>query len=376
MAFDLCPEFLGGLGVAGRRTGALHHPAVGLELGEALLEQRTGAFASDRADQVDRHVVVRFETRAQRVGAPGRQPRQRPRVEAGLPVDDRVALDVDATPPGPPGQLGVLPRRQVGVGLTVVLDQLLDDHGAGRHVDAQRQRLGGEDHLDQALGEALFDDRLEGRQQAGVVGGDAATEGLDEGVPVERVPVGGGQATRMPVGDLEQPAALGAGGQPQPRAEQLADRLVAAGPAEDEEDRRQQAAFGERLDRPIAARRGDGAGPALTAGVALLDLAAYPSSPGLATVVTHRPGLGLGELGQLGVDPPGSTSQWQRGGCVPLEEVVEPAADEHVLVERHRAAFADDDLDLAAHLVEPFTEFLGVADGRRQRDQGDAFGKP
>ena len=49
------------------------------------------------------------------------QPGHRRGVDARLPEHDRVALDVDAAPPGPPGELGVLPRRDVGVGLAVPL---------------------------------------------------------------------------------------------------------------------------------------------------------------------------------------------------------------------------------------------------------------
>jgi hypothetical protein len=66
-----------------------------------------------------------------------------------------VALDVDATAPGTPGELGVLGRRDVDVRLAVVLDQLLEHHRAGRHVDAQGEGLGGEDRLDEQVQQPL-----------------------------------------------------------------------------------------------------------------------------------------------------------------------------------------------------------------------------
>ena len=44
---------------------------------------------------------------------------------------------------------------------------------AGRHVDACRQGLRGEDHLHQPLLEELFDQLLPGGQNTGVVGSDA-----------------------------------------------------------------------------------------------------------------------------------------------------------------------------------------------------------
>ena len=64
------------------------------------------------ADQVDGHVVRRAgsSSAADRCGCEAR-PATAPRVEARLPQHDRVALDVDAAPAGPAGELGVLPRR-------------------------------------------------------------------------------------------------------------------------------------------------------------------------------------------------------------------------------------------------------------------------
>ena len=120
----------------------------------------------DPADQIDRHVVRRHERRAQRIGPARGQPGHRPRIETRLPEHHRVALDVDPAAAGPTGQLGELPGRDVGVGLAVVLDQFLQHDAAGRHVDAQRQGLGGEDDLGQAADERLLDALLEGRQHA------------------------------------------------------------------------------------------------------------------------------------------------------------------------------------------------------------------
>jgi hypothetical protein len=98
-----------------------------------------------------------------------------------------VALDVDAAAARPAGELGVLPRRHVGVGLAVPLGELLEHHRAGGHVDAQRERLGGEHGLDQTGGEQLLDDLLEGRKHAGVVRGQPALQPL-EPLPVAEHP--------------------------------------------------------------------------------------------------------------------------------------------------------------------------------------------
>ena len=180
------------LGLA-QLTGQPDHGLVGLELGEGLLQQLAGGLAAVLVDQVDRHVVRRAERRAERVG-PGRgQPGDLARVHARLPEHDAVTLDVEAAAAGAAGELGVLPRRDVGVGLAVPLGELLDDHGAGRHVDAQRQGLGREDHLAQAADEQLLDDVLERRQHPGVVRGDAAGQAVEEVVVAEDVQVLVGQ---------------------------------------------------------------------------------------------------------------------------------------------------------------------------------------
>ena len=77
-------------------------------------------------------------------------------------------------------------------------DQLLDARPmrAGMLMP-ERQRLGREDDLDQAAGEQLLDDLLEGRQHAGVVGGDAARQRLEQVVVAEHVrgPRRGGRRT-------------------------------------------------------------------------------------------------------------------------------------------------------------------------------------
>ena len=126
-----------------------------------------------------------------------------------------MPLDVDATPPRASGQLGEFAGGDLGVGLAVVLDQLLDHHGLGRHVDAQRQRLGGEDDFDQAVDEPLLHDRLERRQQARVVGRDTPAERFDEGLPLQCLPVRPIEPACVPLGDLQQPLSLDRSRKPQ-----------------------------------------------------------------------------------------------------------------------------------------------------------------
>jgi len=72
------------------------------------------------------------------------------------------------------------------MGFAVELHQLLQHHGPSRHIDAQCQRLGREDDLDQAPDEGLFNAFLEGGQHARVVRGHSPAQALSEDVVVKR----------------------------------------------------------------------------------------------------------------------------------------------------------------------------------------------
>ena len=167
-----------GFAVALDPPGQADDRAVGLELAERLLQQLPRRVDTQPADEVDRHVVAGPEGAAQRVGAGGGEARDLLGVDAGLPDHDGVALDVDPAPSGPPGELGVLARGELGVALAVELHEAFEHHGAGGHVDAQRQRLGGEHRPDEAADEQLLDGLLERGQQARVVGRDAPLQRL------------------------------------------------------------------------------------------------------------------------------------------------------------------------------------------------------
>ena len=164
-----------------------------------------------------------------------------------------MPLDVDAPAPGATGELGVLPRRDVGVGLAVPLRELLDHHRPRGHVDAQRQRLGREHDPAQAAQEQLLDALLERGQHAGVVGGDAAGEAVEELVVAEHLEVLVGDVRAALLDELEDLVALLGRGQAQVGVEALLHRRVAPDPAEDEHDRGQQRGPVELLDDLAAA---------------------------------------------------------------------------------------------------------------------------
>ena len=127
------------------------------------------------------------------------------------------------------------------MGRAVPLAQRLQDHGAGGHVDPQRQGLGGVDDLDQARAEELLHRFLEHRQQPRVVGRDAALQGVGPEVEAEDPQVAGGDVSGAPLDDLPDSGRLGLGGQVHPGADHLVDGLLTARPREDEDDRGQQA---------------------------------------------------------------------------------------------------------------------------------------
>jgi hypothetical protein len=61
--------------------------------------------------------------------------------------------------------------------------------------------------------------------------------------------------------------------------------------------------------------------------------------------------------------------------CLVVEQVEDAFADQHVLPKRDRPVLLDDDSRVAAHGLNPATEFLGVAHRRRQADQPDVVGQ-
>ena len=143
-------------------------------------------------------------------------------------------------------------------------------------------------------------------------------------------------------------------GQPQPGLQALPHGGVAAGPAEDEQDRRQQAVAVQALD-DVGAQRCRPAPPATAPAAASAPVEVDPAGrlPGVAQQFRVHVVGGRG----LGV----------------VEQVEHPLADQHVLPQRHRPVLADHHGRLAAHGDQPVGELLGVGHGRRQRHQRDAL---
>ena len=232
-----------------------HDGPVGLELREGGLQHLLGRLPAHLRDEVDGHVVRRLEAGAKGVGPGLRETGHRHRVHPARPHDQGVSLDVDPPAPGAAGELGVLRRGDLDVRLAVELHQLLQHHGAGGHVDAQGEGLGREDGSDASGGEELLDDLAEEREHPGVVGGEAARDALDELVVAQDVEVLALERRGALLDRATVALPLALGDQPDVVAEELADRCVAAGSAEDEGDRGQQPVAVQLAD-DLGARRG------------------------------------------------------------------------------------------------------------------------
>ena len=343
---------------------------------------------TERAQQVDGHVVARRERRHQRVRARRGEPRDPLRVHRGCPLHDGIALRVDAASARTARHLRVLPGREVDVRLAVVLDQLLQDHGARGHVDAQRQRLGGEDDLDQAAIEELFDDVAESREHPRVVCGESADHRSAPAPEAEHFEVLGRDVGDPGVDDGGDLLLLGHVGEFHAGGAELLQRALATGAGEDEHDRGQHRARAEQLDHVTAARRppllrflplvplvaGEFPAAEVVAAAGVVGAAAAarsaaatesaiagtaaPAAPAPAAVVITGFGAG-GGVEQVAVDL----------GAAGLEQRVQALADEHVLAQRHRAVVGNHDFGVAAHGGQPVAEFLGVGHRRRQADE-------
>src|SRR5690606_16370220 len=144
-------------------------------------------------------------------------------------------------------------------------------------------------------------------------------------------------------------------GQADPRTAHLLDGLLAADPAEDEEDRGQQVPVLEQIDRSRSIEPAREAGPRRTTvpAAAMLPATAGPAGRESAT-----------EAEQITVHL----------GCgVFVEERDQVAPREHVLLERDRPGLRHDDLRVAAVRPDPVAELLRVRHGRGEAHEAHAL---
>ena len=266
--------------------------------------------------------------------------------------------------PGPPGELGVLAGGQLGVRLAVELDQPLQHDGAGRHVDAQREGLGGEHRPHQAADEQLLDGLLERRQQPGVVRGDAPLQRLAPLPVAQHAEVGLRQVGGAALDDAADLGDLVLGGQPQPGPHALADGGVAAGPAEHEGDRREQAVAVQPVEHRDPRRRPE------------------PDAPGAAP--RRGPRRGRGPTRRWRTAGPGRGCAGTRSGSTcsspsaPSSSANRSSSRLPTIMCCHSGTgrcSSTTTRGVAAHGDQPVAELLGVAHRGRQADQRDVLGQ-
>ncbi len=220
--------------------GAVQPPRQGVvvatveELGEGAVEDVMGLVGRVAAHQVDGQ-VVRGPERRRRSGAGEVASAASVRTcdTVGRP-HGTTAWPRESRPrrPARPGESGrTPPTMRPAAAVFTHLGQPLDHHRASRHVDAQGQGLGGEDHPQQAGGEAVLDRLAEGGDQAGVVRRQAGLEaGHPRAVPEDAQLLVGQTFGVLLAASADLGPLLG-GGQTHPVGQALRHGVVAGGPA-------------------------------------------------------------------------------------------------------------------------------------------------
>ncbi len=146
-----------------------------LELVERLLPRFGHAIATETLDEVQDRAERQLEAAFDRFRATGHQALDRrfDQVALGKQRENETFL-VEALTSRTTRHLHVIAGREVVEADAVELAQRVEDHGARRHVDPERERLRREEHLHEARREHAFDDFLVHGQHAGVVIADAA----------------------------------------------------------------------------------------------------------------------------------------------------------------------------------------------------------
>ena len=152
---------------------------VGLERLDALhvlvLAERGLDGAPDRRQVVagreqERHrAVAQLELARDRLGRAVHHPLHVVEPVAHVEGHHALALGIDAAAARAPRHLGQLVVGEAAEAAVGALGQRLQHHALGRHVDAERHRLGGEHHLAEAPLEEQLDEALHGGQDARVV---------------------------------------------------------------------------------------------------------------------------------------------------------------------------------------------------------------
>ena len=233
-----------------------HDITIGLILGERQVQEVVGLVAGVGAHEIRSHVVGRTERRAEMERGTAGEFGDLVEAHPWRPHHHCGPEVVDASTTRPSGELGVLAGREPFVALARELGELLDHHGARRHVDANGQGLSGENHLHESLDEARFDDFFHGRHHPGMMRCHTALELSDELCEAEHVEVGSFEPTEPCTDDGADRCSFAGVDQIESGVDTRLGGRITLGTAEDEEDRREQPAAIEQLHRLDPSGRG------------------------------------------------------------------------------------------------------------------------
>ena len=204
---------------------------------ETAIHQLAGLGQVVALQQVEHHAVAGGELAHQWIGGAGGQGAGLAHAFKAALHRHHITLGIQTPPAGPTRHLQELTAHQRPVAPLSALGERRDHRGAGGHVDAGRQGFGGEHHLDQTLLEQLFNQFFPGRQHTGMVGGDAAQQGIGVAAIAHRL--GGCRHVGIEAG-ADAGLLLG---RHQADLAEIAQRLVTAAATENEIDGRQHLAL-------------------------------------------------------------------------------------------------------------------------------------
>ena len=270
------------------------------------------------------------------------------------PGDDRVTFLVEPPAPRTAGELQVLARRECGPAGSAVLGEALDHDRACRHVDPERERLGGEDDLEQPA--ANIPPPFRERPGPGRRGVRPRRAPGPRATRRSRAPAGRRRPRAPPCAHyLADGGALGGVGQADAIAHDLVHSIVAGRPAEDEHNGRQHLVPAELFDH-LGAPRGRGR-------------AARPPSPP-CQCADRPPWRALRTAWSMrSPSPPACPLSCSRGHNTRL--FVFPSVDREVVAQDNGTLPLHDDRRVPPHRAQPSAELVGVVDGGGEADEAN-----
>ena len=317
----------------GQHVLLLHQIKAGEVAPEAALHQLPCLVEVMALQQVEHHAVTGRELADQRISRAGGQLTGFPNALKTALNGDDIAPGIKAATPSATGHLQELTAHQRTMTPFRALGQGRDHGGASRHVDTGGQGLRGEDHLDQALLEQLFDQLLPSRKHTGMVRRDAP----EQSIGMDAIPH-----------RLRVVAAVGLKSRPNPGLfllvdqaldAEIANSLVATAATEDEIDGGEHVPFRHLRHHKTDRRR--------------LRLRRFGGASLAFVTLRRTPDLAVG---------------MQSGSSI-IQQRMQSLGTAEAELQRHRPIVTEHQGGWTMHLLDPIGELPGIGDRRRQSHQ-------